>query len=93
MLSSSDHLIQLLTVVYNFNVHEISANSLLGIPLHNWLLWGIPSFNLQATPIFELALEQQRTNLRLKMAESTTLNAASSPQLMDGLTPDDWDRV
>ncbi len=25
------------------------------IPLHNWLLWGIPSFNLQATPLFELA--------------------------------------
>ena len=62
------------------------------IPLHNWLLWGIPSFNLQATPLFELALEQQRTNLRLKMAESTTLNAASSPQLMeDGLT--DRERV
>ena len=60
------------------------------IPLHNWLLWGIPSFNLQATPIFELALEKQRTNLRLKMAESTTLNAASSPQWMeDGLTDND----
>ena len=36
------------------------------------------------------SLEQQRTNLRLIMAESTTLNAASSPQLKeDGLTDDD----
>ena len=59
------------------------------IPLHNCLLWGIPSFNLHTTPLFEL--EQQRTNLRLKMAESTTLNAASSPQLMEGLT--DRERV
>ncbi len=68
----------------NFNVLQIPCWE---IPLHNWLLWENPSFNLQATPLFdETALEQQRTNLRLIMAESTTLNAASSPQLMEGLT-------
>ncbi len=65
------------------------ANSWLGNSL-TWLhvcCGEFPHFTYKLRP--SLALEQQRTNLRLKMAESTTLNAASSPQLMEGLTKDE----